>query len=46
MCSRVSAASIWEVAVKHAIGKLRTESLLDLTGEAGLEIPAITGEHA
>lgn len=42
----VSAVSVWEVAIKTAIGKLTGERLLDLAAEAGLEILPMSGEHA
>jgi PIN domain nuclease of toxin-antitoxin system len=44
----VSAASIWEAAIKRAVGKLRfeTQVLLDTLGRGGLRVLPITAEHA
>jgi PIN domain nuclease of toxin-antitoxin system len=43
----VSAASIWEIAVKRAIGKLRFDrSIIAAVTTLGFEVLSITGEHA
>jgi PIN domain nuclease of toxin-antitoxin system len=44
----VSAASIWEAAIKRAVGKLRFETpvLLDTLQRGGLRVLPITAEHA
>ncbi|HUO69089.1 MAG TPA: type II toxin-antitoxin system VapC family toxin, partial [Gammaproteobacteria bacterium] len=44
----VSAASIWEVAIKHRIGKLPVAPRVfrDAMADAGAEIVSITDEHA
>jgi PIN domain nuclease of toxin-antitoxin system len=44
----VSAASIWEAAIKRAVGKLRFETpvLLDTLRRGGLRVLPITAEHA
>ncbi len=43
----VSAASVWEIGIKQALGKLRApESIVDLLQEEGFEGLAITAEHA
>ena len=44
----VSAASIWEVSIKAALGKLKADaaSLLAEIEPAGFELLPITGEHA
>jgi PIN domain nuclease of toxin-antitoxin system len=43
----VSAASIWEIGIKQALGKLRApESVIDLLQEEGFEELAISGRHA
>ncbi len=43
----VSAASVWEIGIKQALGKLRApESVVDLLGDEGFESLAITAEHA
>jgi len=43
----VSAASIWELAIKRAIGKLRFgRSIVDAVSELGFEILPVTGSHA
>jgi PIN domain nuclease of toxin-antitoxin system len=43
----VSAASIWEAAIKRAVGKLRFETpvLLDSLQRGGLRVLPITAEH-
>ena len=43
----VSAASVWEIGMKQALGKLRApESVVDLMQEEGFEELAITARHA
>lgn len=44
----VSAASIWEAAIKRAVGKLRFETpvLLETLRRSGLRVLPITAEHA
>jgi PIN domain nuclease of toxin-antitoxin system len=43
----VSAASIWEVALKRATGKLSfSRSIVDAASELGFEILPVTGSHA
>ena len=43
----VSAASIWEIAIKRAIGKLSfRRSIVDAVSESGFEILTVTGSHA
>ena len=44
----VSAASIWEAAIKRAVGKLRFETpvLLDTLQRGGLRVLPIAAEHA
>ena len=43
----VSAASVWEIGIKQALGKLRApESVLDLLQEEGFDELAITARHA
>jgi PIN domain nuclease of toxin-antitoxin system len=44
----VSAASIWEAAIKRAVGKLRFETavLMDTLRRGGLRVLPITAEHA
>ena len=43
----VSAASVWEIAIKRAIGKLRFDRPIVATVLAlGFEILAVTGSHA
>jgi PIN domain nuclease of toxin-antitoxin system len=43
----VSAASIWELAIKRAIGKLSFgRSIVDAASELGFEILPVTGSHA
>jgi len=43
----VSAASIWELAIKRAIGKLSfSRSIVDAASELGFEILPVTGSHA
>src|SRR5216684_7893189 len=43
----VSAASIWELAIKRAIGKLSfSRSIVDAVSELGFEILPVTGSHA
>jgi len=43
----VSAASIWEIAIKRAIGKLSfRRSIVDAVSEFGFEILAVSGSHA
>jgi len=43
----VSAASIWEIGIKQALGKLHTpKSILDLLPEEGFETLPITARHA
>lgn len=44
----VSAASIWEIAIKHAAGRLATgpRAVLDELPVAGYELMPVTGIHA
>jgi PIN domain nuclease of toxin-antitoxin system len=49
----VSAASVWEVSIKHALGQTRADAMpisgeeaLDLFGKAGFTLLAITAKHA
>jgi PIN domain nuclease of toxin-antitoxin system len=43
----VSAASVWEIAIKRALGKLRApESIVDAIRDAGFETLDITPDHA
>ena len=43
----VSAASIWEIAIKRAIGKLSfRRSIVDAVSELGFEILPVSGSHA
>ena len=43
----VSAASVWEIGIKQALGKLQApESLVDLLEDEGFEELAITARHA
>ena len=43
----VSAASIWELAIKRALGKLGfSRSIVDAVSELGFEILPVTGSHA
>ena len=44
----VSAATIWEAAIKRALGKLRFETpvLLDTLSRGGIRVLPITAEHA
>jgi PIN domain nuclease of toxin-antitoxin system len=44
----VSAASVWEAAIKRALGKLRFETpiLLDTLRRGGLRVLPISAEHA
>ncbi len=43
----VSAATIWEAAIKRALGKLRLEgSMIDHIANAGFEPLAISADHA
>jgi PIN domain nuclease of toxin-antitoxin system len=43
----VSAATIWEIAIKRAIGKLRFDRpIVDAASELGFEILPVTGSHA
>jgi PIN domain nuclease of toxin-antitoxin system len=44
----VSAATIWEAAIKRALGKLRfeTQVLLDALSRGGIRVLPITAEHA
>ena len=43
----VSAASIWEIAIKQALGKLRApESVVDLLPQEGFEELVVSGAHA
>ena len=44
----VSAATIWEAAIKRALGKLRFETavLLDSLDRGGIRVLPITAEHA
>jgi PIN domain nuclease of toxin-antitoxin system len=44
----VSAASIWEIGIKSALGKLRAtaDEILEAVGPAGFRMLSITGEHA
>jgi PIN domain nuclease of toxin-antitoxin system len=49
----VSAASVWEVSIKHALGQHRSDAMpisgqqaLELFAKAGFAILAITGAHA
>ena len=43
----VSAASIWEIAIKRAIGKLSFHrSIVEAVSQFGFEVLAVTGGHA
>ena len=43
----VSAASIWEIAIKRAIGKLSfRRSIVDAVSEFGFEVLPVIGSHA
>jgi PIN domain nuclease of toxin-antitoxin system len=43
----VSAASVWEIGIKQALGKLRVpESIVDLLQDEGFEPLPITARHA
>jgi PIN domain nuclease of toxin-antitoxin system len=43
----VSAASIWEIAIKRSIGKLSFgRSIVDAVSELGFEILPVSGSHA
>ena len=43
----VSAASIWEIAIERALGKLSfRRSIVDAVSELGFEILPVTGIHA
>jgi PIN domain nuclease of toxin-antitoxin system len=43
----LSAASIWEIAIKRAIGKLSFgRSIVDAVSELGFEILPVSGSHA
>ena len=43
----VSAASVWEVAIKASLGKLEVpDDLLEVMAKQGFEVLAVTGEHA
>ena len=44
----VSVASLWEAAIKRAVGKLRfeTTTLLDALSRGGMRVLPITAEHA
>jgi PIN domain nuclease of toxin-antitoxin system len=44
----VSAASIWEAAIKRALGKLRfeTPALLETLSRGGIRVVPVTAEHA
>jgi PIN domain nuclease of toxin-antitoxin system len=44
----VSAASIWEISIKAALGKLKADpvEVLGAIGPAGFRLLPITGEHA
>ena len=44
----VSAASIWEISIKAAIGKLKADprEILETLEPAGLRMLPVTGEHA
>jgi PIN domain nuclease of toxin-antitoxin system len=43
----VSAASIWDLAIKRALGKLSfSRSIVDAASELGFEILPVTGSHA
>ena len=44
----VSAATLWEAAIKRALGKLRFETpvLLDALSRGGIGVLSITAEHA
>lgn len=43
----VSAASIWELAIKRALGKMRcNRSIVDAVSELGFDILPVTGSHA
>ncbi len=43
----ISAASVWEIGIKQALGKLRApESLVDLLQEEGFTELPMTGKHA
>ena len=43
----VSAVSVWEIAIKRAVGKLEApEDVIERIGEAGAESLSITARHA
>jgi PIN domain nuclease of toxin-antitoxin system len=43
----VSAATVWEISLKRAGGKLRFDSrIVDAIGDHGFQLLPITGEHA
>ena len=43
----VSAASIWELAIKRALGKLSfNRSIVDAVSELGFEVVPVNGSHA
>jgi PIN domain nuclease of toxin-antitoxin system len=43
----VSAVSVWEIAIKRALGKLEApDDLIERVGEAGAELLSITARHA
>lgn len=43
----LSAASVWEVAIKRALGKLNfTRSIVDAVSDLGFEILPVSGKHA
>ncbi len=43
----VSAVSVWEIAIKRALGKLEApEDVIERIGEAGAELLSITARHA
>jgi PIN domain nuclease of toxin-antitoxin system len=43
----VSAVSVWEIAIKRAIGKLRApDDVIERVEEAGAELLSITARHA
>jgi PIN domain nuclease of toxin-antitoxin system len=43
----VSAATVWEIAIKRALGKLRFgRSIVGAVSELGFEILPVTGSHA
>jgi PIN domain nuclease of toxin-antitoxin system len=43
----VSAATIWEIAIKRALGRLESpDGIVDVLGEAGFDVLPVTGTDA